>query len=252
MKIDFINPPINEVSIGMQFAPLPNFRSEHIGLFWDRIRTTFPNSQQNFPLGELAQIPPEIFPMPRYWFVAKDDATLIQIQRSAFLFNWRLRGQEYPRFERVFEAFRRHRSKFVQFLKEDLNTSKIEQVKYQLNYVNLFEGVPYWLAPEETPKIIPSFAFVNPGLQGAKPKDFNHTTIFQAEDDLLLNVVVRNALNNVSGKKVLVLEFEVSGTHPRFEVERADEWYQRAHTAITESFVALTDPNIQEQYWIPK
>jgi len=258
MKIDFKNPPINEVSIGMQFAPLPNFRSEHVGLFWNRIRTAFPNSQQNFPLvdvgqvGQLGQMPTEIFPMPRYWFISKDDATLIQIQRSAFLFNWRLREDEYPRFERVFDAFRRHRSNFIQFLKEDLGATRIEQAKYQLNYVNLFEGVPYWSGAEEVPKIVPSFAFVDPRLQGAKPKDFNYTTIFQMEDDLSLNVVVRSGLNSVTGKKVLVLEFEASGTHSRFEAEKADGWYQRAHTVIAESFVALTDPKIQEQYWIPK
>jgi uncharacterized protein (TIGR04255 family) len=252
MKIDFEKPPINEVSIGMQFALLPNLRSEHIGLFWNRVRAAFPNSQQNIPLGALAQVPSETFPMPRFWFIGKDDATLIQVHRNAFLFNWRLRAEEYPRFERVFEAFRKHRSTFIQFLKEDLNTTKIEQAKYQLTYVNLFEGVPYWSGPEDTPKIVPSFAFVNPGLKSAKPKDFTSTTIFQVEDDLSLSVAARNGLNNVTGKMVLVLELEASGTHPRVEAEKADGWYQRAHTAISESFVALTDPQIQEQYWIPK
>ena len=96
--------------------------------------------------------------MPRYWFIAKDDATLIQVHRNAFLFNWRLRAEEYPRFESVFEAFHKHRSTFIEFLKEDLNTGKIEQAKYQLSYVNLFENVPYWLGPDDTSKIVPSFA----------------------------------------------------------------------------------------------
>lgn len=252
MQIDFEKPPINEVSIGMQFAPLPNLRSEHIGLFWNRVREAFPNSQQNLPLGPLAQVPLEIFPMPRFWFIAKDDATLIQVHRNAFLFNWRLRAEEYPRFESVFEAFQKHRSTFIQFLKEDLNTAKIEQPKYQLNYVNVFEEVPYWSGPEDTPKIVPSFAFVNPGLKSAKPKDFNSATIFQVEDDLLLSVAARNGLNNTTGKMALVLELEASGIHPRFEAEKANAWYQRAHAAISETFVALTDRQIQEQYWMPK
>ena len=125
MKIDFEKPPINEVSIGMQFAPLPNLRSEHVGLFWNRLRGAFPNSQQIAPLGGLTHMPPEVFPMPRFWFIAKDDATLIQIQKSAFLFNWRLRAEEYPRFERVFEAYRKHRSAFIQFLKPIFDSLKI-------------------------------------------------------------------------------------------------------------------------------
>ena len=252
MKIDFEKPPLNEVSIGMQFAPLPNLRSEHIGIFWNRVRTAFPNSQQNIPLGVLGQVPLEIFPMPRFWFIAKDDATIIQVHRNAFLFNWRLRGEEYPRFEHVFETFRQYRSTFIQFLKEDLNTAKIEQAKYQLNYVNLFEDVPYWSGIEDTSKILPSLVFINPGLKSAKPKELNSTTIFQIEDDLALSVTVRTGLNSATGKKVLVLEFEASGTHPRFEAEKSNAWYQRAHAAISESFVALTDRQIQEQYWLPK
>jgi hypothetical protein len=152
----------------------------------------------------------------------------------------------------VIEAFRRYRYTFVQFLKEELNTTKIEQAKYQLHYVNLFEGVLYWSGPEDTPKIIPSFTFLDPKLKGAKPKDFNFTAIFEIEEDLSLNIVARSGLNNATGNKVLVLEFEASSTHPRFEAEKADRWYQRAHTAISESFVALTDRQIQEEYWIPK
>jgi hypothetical protein len=112
--------------------------------------------------------------------------TLIQVQKNAFLFNWRLREEDYPRFESVFETFRTHRSTFIQFLKEDLNTAKIEQAKYQLTYVNLFEDVPYWSGLEDTPKIFPSFAFINPGLKDAKPRDLNSTTIFQVEDDLVI------------------------------------------------------------------
>lgn len=84
MKIDFERPPINEVAIGMQFAPLINLRSEHVGVFWNRLRADFPTAQQVPPLGNIAQIPPEIFPMPRFWFVSKDDATLIQIQKGGF------------------------------------------------------------------------------------------------------------------------------------------------------------------------
>jgi uncharacterized protein (TIGR04255 family) len=252
MKIDFERPPINEVSIGMLFAPLLNLKAEHIGLFWSRVRAAFPNSQQMTPIGGVVHLPPEVFPMPRFWFIAKDDATLIQVQKNAFLFNWRLREKDYPRFESVFEAFRKHRSTFIQFLKEELNTARIEQAKYQLSYVNLFEDVPYWSGPEDVPKILPSFAFINPGLKGAKPKDLNSITIFQIEDDLSLSVATRNGVNNATGKMVLILELEASGTHPRFEVEKADGWYHRAHTAISESFVALTNRQIQDQYWIPK
>ena len=90
--------------------------------------------------------------MPRFWFIAKDDATIIQVHRNAFLFNWRLRAEEYPRFERVFETFRNIAPLSFSSSRK-ISTAKIEQPKYQLNFVNVFEDVPYWSRPEDTPKI---------------------------------------------------------------------------------------------------
>jgi uncharacterized protein (TIGR04255 family) len=252
LKIDFEKPPINEVSIGMHFAPVINLRAEHVGLFWNRVRADFPSAQQAPLVGGVVQIPPELLPIPRFWFIAKDDATLIQLQKNLFLFNWRLRAADYPRFENVFDAFRKHRSTFIQFLKTELNTTKIEQVKYELTYVNLFEDVPYWSGFEDTQRVIPSFAPIDSGLKNAKAKDFNYTTIFQLAEDLSLNLAIRNGLNNTTNRPVLALNLEATGTHARFEVEKADGWYPRAHAAISECFVAVTNRQIQKEYWIPK
>ena len=252
MKIDFEKPPINEVSIGMHFAPVITLRAEHVGLFWNRVREDFPSAQQTVPVGGIAQIPPEVLPMPRFWFISKDDATLIQLQKNLFSFNWRLRAADYPRFENVFEAFRKHRSTFIQFLKADLNTTKIEHVKYELTYVNLFEDVPYWSGFEDTQKVIPSFVPIDSGLENTKAKDFNYTTTFQLEEDLSLSLAIRNGLNNTTGRPVLALNLEATGWHPQFEAEKADGWYRRAHNAISQCFVGSTSRQIQEEYWMPK
>jgi uncharacterized protein (TIGR04255 family) len=252
MKIDFERPPINEVTIGMHFAPVINFRAEHVGLFWSRVREDFPMSQQALFFGELVQGPLEVFPMPRFWLISSDETALIQLQRNLFLFNWRLRGADYPRYENVFESFQKYRSAFIEFLRTELNTTKVEQVKFELNYSNLFESVPYWSGFEDTSKVIPSFVPMTSGLKNAKATDFSYTTKFRIDEDLLLNIAVRNGVNNATNKPVLALGFEATGTHPQFETEKADDWYARAHAAISECFVAVTDKQIQEQYWMPK
>ena len=40
---DFTNPPLNEVVLSIQFASLTGLKSAHIGLFWERIRSEYPN-----------------------------------------------------------------------------------------------------------------------------------------------------------------------------------------------------------------
>lgn len=129
---------------------------------------------------------------------------------------------------------------------------RLEQVRYQLTYTNLFEQVPYWTTPEDTTKIIPSFGFIAAGLEGAKVRDFNSTTIFHIAEDLALSVGIRNGQNNMTARRVLVIELDATGAQPYFEANAANGWYERAHAAITKSFVELTDPSIQKQYWIPK
>jgi uncharacterized protein (TIGR04255 family) len=250
MKIDFEKPPINEMSIGMHFAPVVALRAESIGLFWSRIRAEFPTAQQSLPIGVPPTLPQE-FPMPRFWFVAKDDATLIQLQKNLFLFNWRLRTGDYPRFEKLFEAFRKYRTVFTQFLRTELNTTRIEQVRYQLEYNNLFESAPYWSGPTDTARVVPSFKPLEAGVEG-KLTGFNYTTTFQLAHDLSLNHSVRNGINNQTGKPVLVLRLEATGSYQQFEANAADGWYERAHTAISESFIASTSPQIQAEYWKPK
>jgi hypothetical protein len=49
---------------------------------------------QQPPIGSIIDGPGEVFPLPRFWFVAKDEATLLQVQKNAFLFNWRKNDME--------------------------------------------------------------------------------------------------------------------------------------------------------------
>src|SRR5438045_572199 len=111
MRLKFKYPPINEVIVGLYFASeVAPLRAEHVGVFWSTVRKDFPKIQQQ----PVLMIPPtsaagfleltftnELFPMPRYWLEGIDDAYLMQIQRDAFIFNWRKRGAEYPHFDAV-------------------------------------------------------------------------------------------------------------------------------------------------------
>lgn len=118
----FKNPPLNEVVLDVQFAPLPNYTAVDAGAVWALFKEDYPKVQEK-------QILPPIFtfvgdgePMGlshaqqfafggfpvgvRLWFVSEDGSHLIQFQRDRFILNWRKRGENaYPRFERVQKEF---------------------------------------------------------------------------------------------------------------------------------------------------
>ena len=118
MAVKFKTPPINELIISTFFnPPLANLRSEHIGLLWAAYKKEYPTINQQVPVaGMLDTIGPEVFPMPRYWFISEDEVNLIQVQKNAFIFNWRRRGEDYPHFfENLKPAFDKYFSVFEEF-----------------------------------------------------------------------------------------------------------------------------------------
>jgi uncharacterized protein (TIGR04255 family) len=132
MTLDFENPPINEVAVGLFFQPITALRAEHIGALWGTIRDQFPNSSQNPPLLSPGQtsfsqltLPGEVFPLPRFWFISADETNLLQLQRDAFFFNWRRRESDYPRFKSVLAQFEEYFSFFVQFARQDLGVTTV-------------------------------------------------------------------------------------------------------------------------------
>src|SRR5690348_16675603 len=112
-RTKFTNPPITELVIGLFHLPLEGLRVQHIGSYWDRIRNNYPLCTQQPPIqvpdaapaAAFAQMPDETFPLPRFWFHNTTHPTLIQVQRNAFMFNWRLLpslpNNEYPHYETV-------------------------------------------------------------------------------------------------------------------------------------------------------
>jgi uncharacterized protein (TIGR04255 family) len=41
-RIKFSNPPINELVIAVYYAPLLEFKAQHIGMYWDTVRERYP------------------------------------------------------------------------------------------------------------------------------------------------------------------------------------------------------------------
>jgi len=260
MKVRFKNPPINELVIGAYFDS-PALRSEHVGLLWSRLRDDFPNVEQRVPLGALGMVQDAIgtigsgeLPMPRFWFVSKEGDNLIQVQRNAFLFNWRKRESEYPRFsEHLKSSFDKYYDVLEAFAREDTSVGEIKIRRCELTYVDLIRPCEYWRGPEDTPKLIPSFALPDFGSLHGAASALDCSYCLEPVSGLQLHVAIRTGeANGDTGLPVLVLEFRAFGDMGGVVKSDADAWYEQAHDAIVTCFLNMTSKEIQRKYWIPE
>ena len=255
MSIKFRNPPISELVIGVYFGrEIASLRSEHVGLFWGQIRQEFPNIQQQPPV---VPSPPQSFQqlfissefwMPRFWLEDSDGSTLMQIQRNAFLFNWRKKENDYPHFNAVKGAFDKNKKRFFRFLSDELSEPEPKVQLAELNYINAIESCEYWKGPEDTVKIIPRFSVPVPEGSETEPPNFHQITSQRLAADLVLNTTVRSALlPQAPAKPILIIEYRATGLLP--DADELDSWFGRAHDLIGHCFTEMTSQDIQKTYW---
>lgn len=256
MPIAFKNPPINEVVVSSYFnPPLADFRNEHIGLFWEKIKDDFPAVRQQLPVN-IAQdiVVNEFFPMPRYWLIARDDISIIQIQKNAFMFNWRHRnGNEYPRYHEVIKPnFDRYYGLFSQFVRNEVGVDEPTIDLCELSYINVIENCEFWAKPQDTKNVIPSFSILELGIDPSDHLGFNCNYIYKVSTDLELTIAIRSGVKaQQQNAPVLLFEIKASGRLGGVAKPASDEWFQRAHDSIIDCFAHMTSTDIQKEYWIP-
>lgn len=250
--IIFDNPPINEVVIATYFdPPLAALQSQHIGLFWEQVRDTFPNVEQRVPASIEAEVTLDLpFPMPRYWFVASDDVHLIQVQKNAFMFNWRQRNKEvYPGFEALKPQFDKHFSAFEEFLRREVDIADAAISHAELTYIDVIEEGAFWGGPGSTHQVIPDLS--SPVISPSTPlSNLDWQGRYQLSDDTGLFIRARTGFKpNQTDSRVLILEMKAVGSFPGVRRSATDDWFQRAHASIFEVFVDITGDDIQRDYW---
>ena len=250
MRVDFESPPVSEVGIAIYFdPPLLDLRSEHIGVFWVRIKDKFPVVRQQLPVG--TEIPPgtEVFPMPRYWFVADDEATVLQIQKNAFMLNWQRQRSAYPRFHNLKRLFDLYYAAFEHFVSTDLDLPQPSIDFCELTYVNSIEQCPFWKGPPDTQNVIPSFSLIGSGIDDSNSSGFNCEFAYHVHDTAV-NIAVRSGMKNQEPRvPLLVLQLKGGVRMDRAAKTEMDRWLEDAHTTIRDCFLSITNREIQDEYW---
>ncbi len=191
--------------------------------------------------------------MPRYWFIADNEISLIQVQKNAFMFNWSRKDEKYPRFhENIKPAFDKYYGLFSEFIRTETNTSEIVVDLCELTYINTIDQCEYWTGTQDTAKIIPSFAMLSSGIDALESLGFNSNFAYRLSNDLQLNISVRSGFRTQQQDvPALIFEIKASGRLGQILKSEADEWFERAHDAIIECFLNATSKDIQDRFWNP-
>ena len=146
---DFDNPPLNEVVLGVQFAPPRGYQSIYAKEIWELFRKDFPKVQERPPFqpafetfGRLQARPSLSISQElhhnRFCFLSENGDEAIQFQKDRLFHNWRRVGDRvnpYPRFEKILPSFESELSTLDNYF-TDFSSSRIHITQCELSYIN--------------------------------------------------------------------------------------------------------------------
>lgn len=259
---DYERPPIDEVAISLQFAPLAAVGGAVVSQYREGLKAEFPKVQYQ------PRLPPLIIPgspvlsiqgtfaapfqMPsaptldRTWLVSPDESELIQIQSDRFAYNWRKREEVYPHFEALAGKFWQRYSSFADLFKEAIEPQFLE-----ISYIN-------WV-PDSS---LPSQTFFQPMKAGDialkyassnyEPVNWQANYLIRSESlNARLNVAFQNGAmravqTSLQRGVVLTLQF-VAPVEPRLDAGLV-ELMSLGRNIIVHAFTELTTSPAHEEW----
>lgn len=249
-------PPVTEVACGVTFAALQNFSIPHYGLFWERIRSKFPNTQHSAPLmvrpGELVIDSSSGGPLPRVWFISEKKNDLIQIQADCFFYNWRKvdEDQSYPRYPNVIAAFKEFFLEFSGFLESE-KIGKIDPTICELTYVNHIPKGEAWSSVQDIGRVFKDYSWnLSPGRFLPVPTTRAWNATFQLPNSAGQLTARLSQVLRISDKApTLRLDMTAKGIGQGKAIEDLWRWFDLAHEWIVCGFADLTQDEIQHRIW---
>ncbi len=252
--IKFENPPIDEIVCGMFFDSIKELRSGHFGILWQKFRSDFPKIEDQIPINF---VPVEDFknfnfqniPLPRVWFIHRNENELIQVQRNCFLHNWRKRrtNDEYPGYEKVVENFESYLSRFQKYLVEE-DLGHLVPKQYELTYIDLIPKGHGWETPGDLEKIFPNLlSLTKQGMLLNDIKGINWQIILDLPNDLgEVAISIRNAQRNSNKQELIYMEFKAVSNRAYQPIR---SWFDDAHNTIMNLFCNFVSDEIQQELW---
>lgn len=245
---EYVNPPITEVAMGIQFDPANGYQQIYARDLWKQFEARFP------VVVEQPALPPtfETFGTPsggnmkfnvvtgashdRYWFISSDEQNLIQFQQDRFLHNWRKiddNEHEYPRFDPMIANFSDEIDCLDEFLRQ-FDTEPISINQCELTYVNRINIDD--VSPEQ--KI---FNFFSLDTLNAENFSFrSNKEIHNSKGEPVARLITEISTALHKNKKVIHLSNIVRGTPDGTDKQSALDFLLEARRLIVNNFTDIT------------
>lgn len=253
---DYTNPPLDEVVLGVQFAPIPGYSSVNAQAISQLFASHFPrveehpllqpqyetfggvNPQTGFQF-QLSAVPPG----SRLWFISGESNHLLQFQPDRFIANWRRSSNPapYPRFEGVAEAFRSNLTLLADHVSRNFGYEMaINQA--ELSYINIipvtdFAEAGHWFSVWKGDNL---------NLEGL------NTTFTEIAKDgeglpfARLHCQIQSVFS-VDGKhRAFSLNLTFRGKPAGSDIPTAMRFLENGRAAIVTRFAAITTPQAHE------
>jgi uncharacterized protein (TIGR04255 family) len=267
---DFEHPPLNEVSLSVQFAALTAMTSAHVGLFWNHIRSQYPKVSEHPPVdpsfevfgastSRLFQVPQlQInallkLPVPRFWFETDAGQDLLQLQQDHMYRNWRHRkdGDVYPRYEYVRDGLRSDFEKFAKFVQSE-KLGEIRPNQADVTYVNIIKFNPEADPHKEVERVL---SIANPWPKGEDLPELENTLIQSrailhrdGQPTCRLYVQLQPVIIPDTGQPAMRLEITARGKPNGESLHDVFNLLDFAHEGVVRTFGAITTRAMHKEW----
>lgn len=247
---DFTDPPLSEVVMGIQFAPVPDYISVYSMKVWELFKSEFPQVNEQPILdpqfemfgGANIQAGPKIHvggpPIgSRLWFLSNDESHLLQFQPDRFLTNWRKNpnSQPYPRFEGIAETFENNLNKLARHFESDFDY-QIDINQAEIAYINIipvddFSEASNW------------FRIWSSGHLDIDALNASFNEVIRDDTNMpfaRLNHQIQSVFAADGKHKAFRLSLSYKGKPIRNDIDSAMQFFARGREAIVTRFEAIT------------
>lgn len=253
--VDFERPPVAETALGVVFAPISRWTLLHFGLFWDKVRQNYPTTEVRtaagpgelrFSAGEGVDF--NAFPV-RTVFVDSSGTQLIQVQRNAFIRNWRQTEQttDYEHYENVRPLFERDWKVFQGFLDEE-SLGGVEVVQCEVTYINHLVRGKEWETFGDVSRIFRVWSGGKVGdLRASQMVSF--MTAYELPNNTgRLQVTVQPGIRKSDSKEIIQFVLTATGKPASSNLSDILKWLDIGHVAVVTGFKEFTTPDMHS-YW---
>jgi len=263
--IDFKNPPVVEVVVSAQFAPIPGITSAFAGIFWDRDLCTRDSEWLAAKFLEAPRIEdvfeerqslfrPHVIQLDfpgmsgnRIQIVRTGDERMVQLQGTRFVYNWRKRSGEYPSFAELLPEFNSLYSLFCNRLRSSGHEPPSEN-QWELAYINHIPKGQLWGQVGDWPSIIKWLS----QSEAESPADVTIETTASSwrftlgQNAARLHVQLQHAKTQEKGEEVLAINITTRGKID--ESHSLQSGLLLGHDSIVTTFSAMTT-DLAQGYW---